>query len=78
VTDRYVLFADGEMSSGLAWDIVFENGEAAGNFEKVARQSAAAMAEDGRLLDVVRLGEKRVRFLNVATGKALEKFKIQK
>ena len=77
VTDRYVLFADGEMSSGLAWDIVFENGEAAGNFEKVARQRAAAMAEDGRLLDVVRLGEKRVRFLNVATGKALEKFKIQ-
>ena len=77
LADRYVLFADGEMSSGLAWDVVFGDGEAADRFENSCHDRLGALAEDGRLLDVVRLGEKRVRFLNVATGKALEKFKIQ-
>jgi hypothetical protein len=75
VADRYVLFADGEMSSGIAWDVVMESAGAADRFGKAAQDRAATMAEDGRLLDVVRVSERRVRFLNVATGKALEHFK---
>ena len=77
LADRYVLFADGEMSSGLAWDVVFGDGEAADRFENSCHDRLGALAEDGRLLDVVRVGEKRVRFLNVATERVFEKFKIQ-
>ncbi|QTN30888.1 hypothetical protein HZ994_00615 [Akkermansiaceae bacterium] len=75
VADRYVLFADGEMSSGLAWDVVLGSAEAAGRFEHACRERLGAYAEEGRLLDIERVGERRVRFLNVATPKAMENFK---
>lgn len=77
VADRYILFADGEMSSGLAWDVVFGTAEAAGLFEKAARELAAGMAGDGRRTGVVRVDETRVRFLNVATEEGFGKFKTQ-
>ncbi len=80
VKDGYVLFADGESSSGLVWDVEFENGEAADLFERVALDRVAALSNDGkvpgvgemvgtedRFLRVVRVGGKEVRFINAAT-----------
>lgn len=78
VADRYILFADGEMSSGLAWDVVLGTAEAADRFETACRDRLGAMAVEGRLLDVVRVGETRVRFLSVASEKALQNFKGEK
>jgi len=77
VADRYMLFADGEMSSGLAWDVALETPEAADRFEKACRDRLGAMVEEGRMLGVVRVSDKRVRFLNVATEEALVTFNFQ-
>lgn len=77
VADRYILFADGETSYGLAWDVVMADPDAADLFEKASRERAASMAVDGRLSGVVRVDERRVRFMNVATEGAFEKFKVQ-
>lgn len=76
VADRYVLFADGEMSSGLAWDVVFGNAEVADRFEAFSRGRLEGLAEEGRLLRIFRVGTDQVRFLNVSTEGALEKFRI--
>jgi hypothetical protein len=78
VADRYMLFADGEMSSGLAWDVVLRTTEAADRFEAVCGERLAALAEQGRLLDVVRVRADRVRFLNVASAEALSNFQEAK
>ncbi|MGJ8632515.1 MAG: hypothetical protein ACSHX7_01225 [Luteolibacter sp.] len=88
VKDQYVLFADGEMSSALVWEVEFSSEAMADEFEKVARQRMAAMAgeaeavtvgevfeaDGGRFLRVVRMNEMRVRFLNTAMRDTAEKF----
>lgn len=70
--DGYLLFADGEVSSGVVWDVEFDTADAAGKFEKAARVFALVLEAEveGRRLGVVRVSETRVRFLNVATGEA--------
>jgi len=78
--DGYALFADGESSSGLFWDVEFESKEAADLFQNVALERVTAMSgKDGaaelagvveagdRFLRVARLGAETVRFINVAT-----------
>ena len=67
VKDGYALFADGEMSSGVVWDVTFENMSAADTFANVAKDLAEAMAEEGRFLGTVRISETTVRFFNTAT-----------
>lgn len=74
VRDGYVLFGDGEMSSGLVWDVEFESQEGAGKFEDIAVAIAGvlAMEDELRKIEVVRVSGKRVRFLNVVSDKAME------
>jgi hypothetical protein len=67
VKDEYVLFADGEMSSGLAWDVSLENVEAADSFEKAAGDMQEKLLWEERFLGVKRVSETTVRFFNVAT-----------
>ena len=80
--DGYVLFADGESSSGLVWDVEFESEEAAEQFQNVALDRLGAMAEmdrratanevmesGERFLRVVRFDRRSVRFINAATRK---------
>lgn len=76
VKDGYVLFGDGEMSSGLVWDVEFESAAGAGKFEEIAKAitGVLAMEEEERKFGVVRVSETRVRFLNVVTEKALGTF----
>ena len=71
--DSYILFGDGEMSSGLVWDVEFESDEGAGKFEEIAKAIAGvlAMDDDGRKYEVVRVSGKRVRFINVVSEKAM-------
>ncbi len=79
--DGYVLFADGESSSALVWDVEFESTEAADRFERVALDRLAALAGSGsevklggivksgdRFLRVARVDERKVRFINAATS----------
>ena len=72
VKDGYVLFADGDMSSGLLWDVELETGELAEKFEDVALVIAGVMSkgQGGRIIRVSRISGTKVRFLNVATEKA--------
>lgn len=79
VRDGYVLFGDGEMSSGLVWDVELESEEGAGKFEEVAEAIAGVLAleEAERKITVVRVSEKRVRFLNVVSEKASVALKPQ-
>ena len=72
--DGYVLFGDGELSSGLVWDVEFESAEGAGKFEEIAKAIAGvlAMEEEGRKYAVVRVSETRVRFINVVSDEAME------
>lgn len=71
--DGYQLFADGEMSSGLVWEIEMESEDLADELEKVARQRVEAMKEmsEGRFPGVRRVSEVRVRFVNVASEETL-------
>lgn len=71
--DGYFLFADGEASSGLLWEIEFENEKAAEQFTAEANQRVLAMKEinNDRFFGVKRMSPKRVRFLNVATPDTL-------
>ena len=65
--DGYALFADGEMSSGLVWEVTLENKEAADTFAKAAQDLAEAMATEDRFLGTARVSETTVRFFNTAT-----------
>jgi hypothetical protein len=65
--DGYVLFADGEMSSGLVWDVSFEDAGAAEAFANAARSMKGKLGREGRFLGVTVLSETVVRFFNVAT-----------
>lgn len=80
IKDGYVLFADGESSSGLIWEVEFESEQAADLFQEVALSRIAAMSEmdepaslgsaieaNDRFIRVVRKDSKIVRYLNVAT-----------
>ncbi len=71
--DSYVLFADGEMSSGLVWEVTFENKAAADTFAKVSHDFTQAMAVKGRYLGTVRVSETTVRFFNTATKESAAK-----
>ena len=73
VRDGYVLFGDGEVSSGLVWDVELESAGGAGKFEEVARAIAGvlAMEDTERKYKVLRISERRVRFLNVVSDEAL-------
>jgi hypothetical protein len=67
VKDGYALFADGEMSSGLVWEVTFENKEAADTYAKAAQDLAEAMATEDRFVGTARVSETTVRFFNAAT-----------
>jgi hypothetical protein len=71
--DVYVLFADGETSSGLIWDIEFQNEKSAVEFAIQAGERVQAMREQSkdRFLGVERISPKRVRFINAATAETL-------
>jgi|688.fasta_scaffold15289_5 hypothetical protein len=71
--DGYALFADGETSSGLIWEIEFQNEIACEQFTAEANQRINAMKElvKDRFYGVKRVSEKRVRFLNVTSPDTL-------
>ena len=71
--DGYALFADGEMSSAVVWDVTLEDKTAADTFEKAAKDIAQAMAEEGRYLGTARVSETTVRFFNTATEETAAK-----
>lgn len=77
VKDGYALFADGEMSSGLVWDVTLEDATAAETFVKAAQDLAEAMAAEGRFLGTARVSETIVRFFNVATKETAVKLEIK-
>jgi hypothetical protein len=66
VKDGYALFADGEMSSGLVWEVTLENKAAANTFAKAAQDLTEAMAKEGRFLGTARVSDTTVRFFNTA------------
>ena len=82
--DAYLLFADGESSSGVVWEVEMESEKAADLFERAALDRVAAIsgknvetsevveAED-RFLRVMRVDSERVRFLNTATRESAMK-----
>lgn len=73
MNDGYLLFADGETSSGVVWEIEFQTDTAAEQFTAEANQRVLAMKElsNDRFFGVKRISSKRVRFLNVATADTL-------
>jgi hypothetical protein len=75
--DGYVLFADGEMSSGLVWEVTLENKAAADTFAKVAQDLAEGMAVEGRFLGTLRVSETAVRFFNTATKETAAKLGME-
>jgi hypothetical protein len=72
VKDGYALFADGEMSSGLVWEVTLENKAAANTFAKAAQALAEAMAKEGRFLGTARVSDTTVRFFNTAEKETAE------
>jgi hypothetical protein len=77
--DSYLLFADGETSSGLIWDVEFQNETAAEKFTAEANQRVQVMKDQSkdRFFSVRRISPQRVRFLNVATAETLTKLSTQ-
>ena len=75
VKDGYALFADGEMSSGVVWEVTLDSKEAADTFAKAASDIAEAMAAEGRFLGTARVSETTVRFFNTATKETAAKLK---
>jgi hypothetical protein len=77
--DGYLLFADGEISSGLIWDVEFQNETAAEKFTAEANQRVQVMKDQSkdRFFSVRRISPQRVRFLNVATAETLTKLSTQ-
>ena len=72
--DKYALFADGESSTALVWEIEFQNANATEQFAAEANQRILAMKQrlNDRFIGVKRVSEKRVRFLNTATPDTLK------
>lgn len=73
VKDGYALFADGEMSSAVVWDVTLEDKTAADTFAKAAKDIAEAMTEEGRFIGTARVSETTVRFFNAATKETAAK-----
>ncbi len=73
VRDGYILFGDGELSSGLVWQVELESEDAADLLEGAALERAEAMQTEGRHLGATRVGPKVVRFYNVATAETAAK-----
>jgi hypothetical protein len=73
VKDAYALFADGEMSSAVVWEVTLEDKTTADAFEDAATDIAEAMAEEGRFLGTARISENTVRFFNTAMKDTAEK-----
>lgn len=71
--DGYLLFADGETSSALIWEIEFQTEKAAEQFTAEANQRVLAMKalNNDRFFGVKRASVKRVRFLNTAKAETL-------
>lgn len=71
--DGYSLFADGETSSGLLWEIEMESEELADELEKAMRERVEAMKamNEDRFFDVLRVSSLRVCFINAATAETL-------
>lgn len=76
VSDGYVLFGDGEMSSALVWDIELESSGSADKLESIIRDRVEFMKEqsEGRFLAAARISPTRVRFINAATSATVAKF----
>ncbi len=74
--DGYHLFADGDTSSALIWDVEFVSEEMAARFLDLAAQRVEAMKElnPQRFIAVKKISPKRIRFLNTATEKTLSKY----
>jgi hypothetical protein len=74
--DAYHLFADGETSSALIWELEFQNTAMAARFEELAKQRVEAMKglHQGRLLGVEKISSTRIRFINAATDKTRNQF----
>lgn len=77
VKDGYALFADGEMSSGLIWEVTLDNAAVADTFANAAKNLAEAMSVDGRFLGTARVSETTVRFFNVATKETASKLRVE-
>lgn len=77
VRDGYLLFADGERSSAVLWDVELESESSADKLESLARDRVLAMKEmtPDRFLAVARVSPTRVRFLNTATAESREKLR---
>ncbi len=73
VKDGYALFADGELSNGVVWEVTLESKETADTFAKAAQDLAEAMAEEGRFLGTARVSETTVRYFNAATKETAAK-----
>jgi len=71
--DGFRLFADGEMSSGVVWDIELEDKSSADKLESIARERVKAIIEmsEGRFFGIVRVSPTAVRFINTATAETL-------
>jgi hypothetical protein len=77
VKDGYALFADGEMSSGLVWEVTLENKAVANTFAKAAQALAEAMAKEGRFLGTARVSDTTVRFFNTAEKETAEQLGVR-
>ncbi len=78
--DRYLLFPEGEASSGLVWDIELQDSAAVDRLESISLDLIAAMSgrespanpdellatPDGRHFRISRISPTRLRFLNLA------------
>ena len=73
--DGYLLFGDGEMSSGLVWDIELDSSELADKFEPMVHDRVLAMKQDkkDRFLGSARVSPTRIRFINAAAAATLSK-----
>jgi len=81
IKDGYLLFADGESSSAIVWEVELDSGESAEKFESIALHVIAAMAgketvpglgeiihaPGERFLRILRKNARSVVFLNTAT-----------
>ncbi len=78
--DRYLLFPEGEFSSGLVWDVELQSAESTDSLEGMALDRISAMAgrdgtakpgellpaDEERYLRISRVSPTRLRFLNIS------------
>lgn len=71
--DGYILFGDGELSSGLVWQVELESENAADLLEGAARERVEMIWAEGRYTGATRVSPKVVRLYNVATAETAAK-----